>query len=167
RGRTKFPTPVRWKFLLHAYRKSGESAFADALRKTLDAIDAGGIHDHVGGGFFRYATEPTWTIPHFEKMLYDNAQLAALYLEAAAALGEPRYRDVGLDTLEFLLRDMRAPGGAFGASWDADSGGAEGAYYLWTPAELGEVAGEADGAALAALLGVSTGGNFEGKSVPT
>jgi uncharacterized protein YyaL (SSP411 family) len=167
RGRTKFPTPARWKFLLHAYRKWGEPALADALRKTLDAIDEGGIHDHIAGGFFRYATEPTWTIPHFEKMLYDNAQLAILYFEAAIALGEPHYRDVALDTLEFLLRDMRAPGGGFGASWDADSGGSEGAFYLWTPAELNDVAGEADGRLLAEMLGVSDAGNFEGRNVPT
>ncbi len=83
RGRTKFPTPVRWRFLLHAYRKWGDPAFAAALRKTLDAMDQGGLHDHVGGGFFRYATEPTWTIPHFEKTLYDNAQLATLYFGRA------------------------------------------------------------------------------------
>jgi uncharacterized protein YyaL (SSP411 family) len=167
RGRTKFPVPVRWRFLLHAYRKWGEPTLADALRKTLDAIDQGGLHDHVGGGFFRYATEPTWTVPHFEKMLYDNAQLAALYLEAAVALDEPRYREVGLDTLEFLLDGMRSPGGGFGASWDADSAGAEGAHYLWTPAELRDVAGETDGPGLARMLGVSDGGNFEGRSVPT
>jgi uncharacterized protein YyaL (SSP411 family) len=167
RGRTKFPVPVRWRFLLHAYRKWGDPALANALRKTLDAIDEGGVHDHVGGGFFRYATEPTWTIPHFEKMLYDNAQLAALYLEASVALAEPHYRDVGLDTLGFLLEDMRAPGGGFGASWDADSAGGEGSYYLLTRADLRDVAGEADGASLADMLGVIDGGNFEGRSVPT
>ncbi len=161
RGRTKFPVPVRWTFLLHAYRKWGDPTFAEALRKTLDAIDEGGIHDHVAGGFFRYATEPTWTIPHFEKMLYDNAELASLYFEAAVALGEPGYRDVALDTLEFLLRDMRAPGGAFGTSWDADSGGSEGAYYLWTHAELREVAGDSEGRALGEMLGVSQGGNLK------
>src|SRR5262245_788248 len=164
RGWIKFPVPVRWKFLLHAYRKWGEPTIAEALRKTLDAIDEGGLHDHVGGGFFRYATEPTWTVPHFEKMLYDNAQLAALYLEAAVPVGEPRYREVGLHTLEFLLRDMRSPAGGFGASWDADSAGSEGRYYLWTPAELRDVAGDVDGPALADLLGVSEGGNFEGRS---
>ena len=92
RGRTKFPTPIKWQFLLDAYRKWGDDDIARAIRKTLDAMAAGGVRDQVAGGFFRYGTEPTWTVPHFEKMLYDNAQLAALYLEAAAAFDEPRYR---------------------------------------------------------------------------
>ncbi len=185
-GRTKFPTPARWGFLLHAYRKWGDPEIAAALRLTLDAMARGGIHDHIGGGFFRYSTEPTWTIPHFEKMLYDNAQLAALYLEAGAALGDERYRDVGTDILRFLLRDMRSPQGGFGASFDADSGGddagdsattaaaraqhgrkKEGASYLWTPAELRTVAGDGDGGVLARLLGVTDAGNFDGSNVPT
>jgi len=167
RGRTKFPTPVRWKFLLHAYRKWGDLPFATALRKTLDAIDQGGLHDHVGGGFFRYSTEPSWTVPHFEKMLYDNAQLATLYLEASVVLDEPRYREVALETLEFLLREMRTAQGGFGASLDADSGGKEGAFYVFTPAELDLAAGETDGPLLAKMLGVTAGGNFEGSNVPT
>ena len=159
---------------------------AAALRLTLDAMARGGLRDHIGGGFFRYSTEPTWTIPHFEKMLYDNAQLAALYLEAGAALGDERYRDVGTDTLQFLLRDMRSSQGGFGASFDADSGGGdagdsastaatraqqgrkkEGASYLWTPAELRAVAGDGDGGVLARLLGVTDAGNFDGSNVPT
>jgi hypothetical protein len=167
RGRAKFPTPVKWHFLLDWYRKSGDAAAAAALRKTLDAIDAGGIHDHVGGGFFRYATEPTWTVPHFEKMLYDNAQLAALYLEAGAALDEPRYEKIGIDTLDFLLRDMLTPEGGFGASFDADAGGKEGVTYLWTPSELRAIAGDDDGRVLATLLGVTDAGNFDGANVLT
>jgi uncharacterized protein YyaL (SSP411 family) len=166
-GRMKFPTPIRWRFLLHVYRKWADPEIAAALRKTLDAMAIGGIHDQIGGGFFRYATEPTWTIPHFEKMLYDNAQLASLYLEAAVALDEPRYRQVGLDTLDFLLRQTQVMPGGFGASFDADSGGKEGATYLWTPTELRAVAGDADGAVLAALLGVTDAGNFEHTNIPT
>jgi uncharacterized protein YyaL (SSP411 family) len=148
RGRTKFPTPVRWTFLLHACRKWGEPAFAEGTAQDPRRHRPGGVHDHIGGGFFRYATEPTWTVPHFQKMLYDNAQLATLYLEAAIVVGEPHSRRRTRHALEFLLRDMRAPGGGFGASWDADRG-LEGAYYLWTPAQLRDVAGEEDGAALA------------------
>ena len=167
RGRTKFPTPIKWRFLLDAYRKWGDKDIEIAVRKTLDAMASGGIHDHVGGGFFRYSTEPTWTIPHFEKMLYDNAQLATLYLEAAAAFDEPRYRQIGLDTLDFLLRDMRTREPGFGASFDADAGGREGATYLFTPTELRSVAGEQEGRMLAVVLGVTDTGNFEGSNVPT
>ena len=167
RGRTKFPTPIKWRFLNDAYRKWGDPEIAQAERQFLDAISAGGIRDQVAGGFFRYSTEPTWTVPHFEKMLYDNAQLAALYLQAGAALGEPRYRTIGLDTLDFLLRDMVTESGAFGASFDADTDGKEGSTYLWTPAELSSVLGAVDGPAIATLLGVTRAGNFEGSSVPT
>ncbi len=167
RGRTKFPTPIKWRFLNDAYRKWGDEEIAQAERKSLDAMSAGGIRDQVAGGFFRYSTEPTWTVPHFEKMLYDNAQLAALYLEAGAALAEPRYRTVGLDTLDFLLTDMVTDSGAFGASFDADADGREGSTYLWTPAELTSVLGAADGAAIATLLGVTSAGNFESSSIPT
>jgi uncharacterized protein YyaL (SSP411 family) len=167
RGRTKFPTPVKWRFLLGAYRKWGDAELAAAVRKTLDAVAAGGIHDQIGGGFFRYSTEPTWTVPHFEKMLYDNAQLAALYLEAGAAFDEPRYRAIGLDTLEFLLRDMRTREQGFGASFDADTEGKEGATYLWTPSQVRAVGGDVDGKVLTELLGMTEAGNFEGSNVPT
>jgi len=166
RGRTKFPTPIRWRFLLDAYRKWGDADVGRAVRQTLDAIAAGGIHDQIGGGFFRYSTEPTWTIPHFEKMLYDNAQLALLYLQASAAFEEPRYRALGVSTLEFLLAEMKNPQHGFGASFDADTRGHEGATYPWTPAEIGAVAGK-DASALEELLGVTAAGNFEGRSVPT
>ena len=166
-GRTKFPTPIKWRFLLDAYRKWGDERLGRAVRKTLDAMSEGGLRDQVGGGFFRYSTEPTWTIPHFEKMLYDNAQLAALYLEAAAALDEPRYRLIALDTLGFLLRDMSTASGAFGASFDADAAGKEGSTYLFTPGDLATALGEADGRAAAALLAVTKTGNFEDSNVPT
>ena len=167
RGRTKFPTPIKWKLLVDVYRKWGDPDVAQALIKTLDAMSQGGLRDHVGGGFFRYSTEPTWTVPHFEKMLYDNAQLAALYLEAAAALNEPRYRSVGLDTLDFILQEMTTPQQTFGASFDADAGAKEGSTYLWTPAEVRAALGEREGSDVAALLGLTDAGNFEGSNVPT
>jgi hypothetical protein len=106
-------------------------------------------------------------VPHFEKMLYDNAQLAALYLRAASAFDEGRYLAVGVSTLEFLLRDMKSGEGGFGASFDADTDGKEGATYLWTPADLVAIAGAADGSRLAALLGMTEAGHFEGANVPT
>jgi uncharacterized protein YyaL (SSP411 family) len=166
RGGTKFPTPVRWELLLHAARKWGDPALVRALRVTLDAMSVGGIRDPIGGGFHRYSTDPRWEVPHFEKMLYDNAQLAALYLEAGLALGERRYVAVGTDTLDFLLREMQDVGGGFQASFDADSGGREGAYYVWTREELLRVAGPNDGAVVAGLLAVGSSGPFDGASAP-
>jgi uncharacterized protein YyaL (SSP411 family) len=126
----------------------------------------GGVHDAIGGGFFRYATEPTWAIPHFEKMLYDNAQLASLYLQAAAVFGEARYRAIGLDTLEFLLQDMLTPEQAFGASLDADAAGREGSTYLFTPADFTRLFAQSECREVARLLGVTDEPNFAGASVP-
>lgn len=162
----KFPTPLRWRFLLHEYRRTGAADLGAAVRHTLDAMASGGLRDQLGGAFHRYTTEPTWLVPHFEIMLYDNAQLASLYLEAAAVFDEPRYRAVGLDVLEFFLRDFADPDGGIHASYDADSGGEEGSYYVWTPAEIAAVAGD-DAPALCRLLGVTEGGNFEGRSILT
>jgi uncharacterized protein YyaL (SSP411 family) len=166
RGQTKFPTPVRWAFLLHAARKWGDPSLRDAVRKTLDVMAVGGIRDPIAGGFHRYSTDARWETPHFEKMLYDNAQLATLYLEAGLALAEPRYIAVATDTLDFLLRDMRAPDGGFYASIDADSGGHEGAYYVFTRDELLRIGGPRDGEMLGSLLGITGAGPFDGASAP-
>jgi uncharacterized protein YyaL (SSP411 family) len=167
RTRTKFPTPARWSFLLHRYRRTGEEALAVVLRRTLDRMADGGLQDQIGGGFHRYTVEPTWVVPHFEKMLYDNAQLATLYTEASRVFGAPHYERVARRTLDFLLREMRDPDGAFYASFDADSGGVEGSYYVWSPQEVIAIAGPDAGPAVAMALGISTKGNFEGKSIPT
>jgi uncharacterized protein YyaL (SSP411 family) len=165
RGAIKFPTPPRWSFLLHRQRRTGDPRLEEAIRTTLDAIASGGIRDHLGGGFHRYAVEETWLVPHFEKMLYDNAQLASLYLEAGAAWGEPRYLEVARDTLEFMARELGGLEGGFFASLDADSGGEEGSYYVWSPSELEAVCGPRDGHALARILGVTEAGNFEGSNL--
>lgn len=162
----KFPTPLRWRFLLHEFRRTGDAELGAAVRHTLDAMASGGLRDQLGGAFHRYTTERTWLVPHFEIMLYDNAQLASLYLEAGAVFDEPRYRTVGLDVLEFFLRDFEDPDGGLHASYDADSGGEEGSFYVWTPAELAAVAGD-DAPALGRLLGVTEAGNFEGRSILT
>ena len=121
----------------------------------------GGLRDQLGGGFHRYTVDAAWTVPHFEKMLYDNAQLAMLYLEAGAAMARPDFTEVARDTLAFLCREMRDQDGGILASFDADSGGDEGSYYVWSPQELLEVAGPVDGARLAVVLGVTPKGNFE------
>ncbi len=165
RARMKFPTPVRWRFLLRRYRKTGHPDLADMVRGTLDHMANGGIRDHLAGGFHRYTVDDKWLVPHFEKMLYDNAQLASLYLEAGAAFGHEPYLRVARETLDFLLREMRDVSGAFFASFDADSGGDEGSYYVWSRDEVLVVAGPRDGAILASLLGVTDRGNFDGKNV--
>ena len=165
RTRMKFPTPVRWQYLLRRFRNTGDENIAEMVRGTLDHIAAGGIRDHVGGGFHRYTVDEVWLVPHFEKMLYDNAQLASLFLEAGVVFSNDDYLEVARETLDFLLREMRDPNGGIYASFDADSGGDEGSYYVWTVDELVEVAGSEDGKLLAALFGASARGNFEGSNV--
>ncbi len=167
RQQQKFPTPVKWRFLVT--RCAGDGELRALVETTLAAIAGGGLRDHLGGGFFRYTVDAAWTVPHFEKMLYDNAQLAGLFLEAGRALGRPAYVEVARDTLAFLAREMRDEGGGLYASFDADSGGQEGSFYLWTPSEVLQAAGPDDGPALCELLGITAEGNFEhtGSSVPS
>jgi uncharacterized protein len=167
RGAMKFPTPLRWHFLLHEYRLHGDQNVANAVRTTLDNMGSGGIHDHIAGGFHRYTTERTWLIPHFEKMLYDNAQIASLYIEAYAVFKDERYGEIARKTLDFMIRDMHEPGNGFFSSYDADSGGEEGSYYSWKPSELGEVVSKEDLEPLAMILGITYTGNFEGSNVLT
>jgi len=167
--RQKFPTPIKWRFLLHEYRRHGDEELADMITGSLDAMARGGLYDHVGGGFHRYTVDSRWTVPHFEKMLYDNGQLAGLFLEAGAVFERPDWTATGLDALDFLMREMRSPDGAFYASFDADSGGEEGTYYVWSREDITAAVGATDGPALADVLGVSERGNFEqsGSSVLT
>jgi uncharacterized protein YyaL (SSP411 family) len=137
---------------------------------TLDAMAAGGIHDQIGGGFARYSVDPIWLVPHFEKMLYDNALLARAYLHGYQALGRERWREVCERTLDWALREMRGPEGGFYSALDADSEGEEGRFYVWTPEELRAALTEAGlGDAtddVAAYYGIAEGGNFEGRSIP-
>ncbi len=147
--RPKFPEPSRLLLLLRYHARSGDPAALDLVVRTLDAMAAGGVHDQIGGGFHRYAVDEAWRVPHFEKMLYDNALLALVYLEAAQAAGRADLAEVARTTLEYLARDMRAPGGGFFAASDADSEGQEGKYFLWTKADFA-AALSADDARLAA-----------------
>lgn len=167
RSRMKFPTPLRWSFLLHDYRLHGGAQVEALIRQSLHAMQDGGLRDHVGGGFHRYTVDPDWTVPHFEKMLCDNAQMASLYLEAAAVFPDDSFALTARDTLDFMLRDLRDEEGGFGASIDADSAGREGSYYVFTRDELLDLAGPDDGPVLAHLLGASDDGNFEGSNVLT
>jgi hypothetical protein len=165
-GRMKFPTALVWTFLLHAFRRTGDERTGAAVRRTLDLMASGGLRDHLAGGFHRYTVESRWIIPHFEKMLYDNALLAALYTEAARVFTDRGYEEVARSTLDFTIEVMGdEERGGFFSSLDADSDGEEGAYYVWTPDQVADVAGD-EGPALAMLLGVTASGNFQGRSVP-
>ncbi len=129
--------------------------------RTLDAMWEGGLYDHLGGGFSRYSVDSQWLVPHFEKMLYDNVQLASCYLTAFQATGEPKYAQVARETLDYLLRDLRDPSGGFHSSEDADSEGEEGKFYAFTPAEVREALGPVDGERFCAAFGITDTGNFE------
>ena len=169
----KFPTAANLAFLLrlaeHA-RAHGDAARADeALRLAthqLARMREGGIHDHLGGGFHRYSVDRRWLVPHFEKMLYDQAQLAVAYLDAFVATGHAPFADAARGIIAYVTRDLDAPGGGFCAAEDADSEGREGAFYAWTPADLARVLGEPAAGRFARRYGVTGGGNFEaGESV--
>ena len=158
-GQMKFPTPHNLTFLLRWDARAGAPEARRIVTTTLDAMAEGGLRDHLGGGFHRYAVDPEWEIPHFEKMLYDQAGLVRAYVEGWQVMRHARWAEVARETCEFVLREMRAPGGAFTSAWDADSEGVEGKFYVWTQAELREALG-ADFPAFAALYRVSEGGNF-------
>lgn len=162
----KFPEPSNAWFLLH---RAGDSRLETAdrdnarrmLEHTLDMMAAGGIHDHLGGGFHRYSVDRFWKIPHFEKMLYDNGQLATVYAEAYALTGNEAYRWVVEDLLKWVARDMTSPEGAFYSAMDADSEGEEGAFYRWTPEQIKSQVSESDFALLASTYGLDKAANFE------
>ena len=166
----KFPAPMTLEFLLRSWRRSRDDGLLQMVTLTLDRMAGGGIHDQLGGGFARYATDVRWVVPHFEKMLYDNAQLAHAYLEAFRATSQQRYADVARRTLDFMVRELATEDGGFASALDADSEGHEGLFYTWelepflaTLAEAGIDAAQAQ--ALAAYWGVVVGGNWEGRSI--
>jgi uncharacterized protein YyaL (SSP411 family) len=155
----KFPQPMTIEFLLRRHRRGDDEALAMATR-TLDRMSAGGMHDQIGGGFHRYSTDREWRVPHFEKMLYDNALLARAYLHAYQVTGAARYREVCATTLDYVLNDLRHADGGLFSSQDADSEGVEGKFYAWTWPELVDVAGEE----AARRFGGSPEGNWGGES---
>ncbi|MDY3556452.1 DUF255 domain-containing protein [Gemmata sp. JC717] len=160
---TKFPRPPVWGFVLTQTKKPGNERLAKLAHNTLAKMLEGGIYDHLGGGFHRYSTERTWTVPHFEKMLYDNAQLVELYSEAYALAPRPEYKRVVAETLEFVRREMTASEKGFYSALDADSNDKEGEFYVWTADEVAKVLGtDADTALVKAVYGV-TAPNFEDK----
>jgi len=159
-GAPKFPQPMTLEFLLRCHLRGYEDS-PEMLQTTLDRMAAGGMYDQAGGGFHRYSTDAMWHVPHFEKMLYDNAQLARVYARAWQVTGNERYRRVATETCEYLLREMRHPDGGFFSSQDADSEGVEGKFFVWSYDELISVAGEA----VAAAFGATPSGNWEGSNV--
>jgi hypothetical protein len=164
-GAPKFPFPGALEFLLRRQLKTGQPAHLKVVTRTLDAIARGGIYDHLGGGFHRYAVDASWLVPHFEKMLYDNALLARLYLHAWMVTGVPRYRRVAEETLEHLLRDMRLSDGGFASALDADTEGGEGAFYCWKLSELRALLTPDEADLAIRSYGVTAHGNFRTSNV--
>lgn len=162
----KFPAPHNLLFLMKYARLEKEPEAARMAKETLEAIHRGGMYDHIGGGFSRYSTDEKWLVPHFEKMLYDNALLAIAYLEAFQITGRFGFEEAARGTLEYIRRELRDPLGGFYCGQDADSDGVEGKYYVFTPEEIEKVLGEKDGKEFCSLYGITASGNFEGKSIP-
>ena len=160
----KFPQPMLLEFLLRYHHRSGDAGALARVEMTLEQMARGGIYDQVGGGFHRYSTDAQWLVPHFEKMLYDNALLSRLYLHAYQATGKAFYRQVAQETLDYVLREMTSPLGGFYSAQDADSEGVEGKYYVWTAQEIAAaLGGEAE--VVGRYFGVTPQGNFEGKDI--
>ncbi len=160
----KFPQTMSLELLLRAHSRTGSPDALRCVTTSLDAMAAGGIYDHLGGGFARYSVDERWLVPHFEKMLYDQALLARVYLHAWSATDEARHRQVLDETIGYVLAELRHPDGGFYSAEDADSEGEEGKFYVWTPDQVRAVLGENADAALA-WWGITEGGNFEGATI--
>jgi uncharacterized protein len=160
-GAPKFPQATSIEVLLRSYARTGSERALEAVTTTLDAMASGGIYDHLGGGFARYSVDERWLVPHFEKMLYDQALLARSYLHAWQVTGEQRYLQVLEETVAYVLRDLASPGGGFASAEDADSEGEEGKFYVWRPEEIRSVVGDDLAAVALDWWGVTDEGNFE------
>ena len=164
-GAPKFPPSMVLEFLLRHHARTGSEDSLAMVRRTCEAMARGGMYDQLGGGFARYAVDADWVVPHFEKMLYDNALLLRVYAHLWRATGDPLARRVAEETADFLLRDLRTPAGAFASALDADTvvdgASREGLTYAWTPGQLVDVLGETDGERAASLLSVTPAGTFE------
>ena len=164
RARPKFPQPMILEFLLRTHARNGDRRALQAVQLTLTKMARGGLYDQIGGGFHRYSVDAVWLVPHFEKMLYDNAQLARCYLHAWQATGEPLFRDIAEQTFDYILREMTHAQGGFFSATDADSEGEEGRFFVWSEAELYEILGN-DATLACDFWGVTPGGNFEGSNI--
>lgn len=162
----KFPAPHNLMFLLRYYHKTGEAQALHMVERTLEFMHRGGMYDHIGFGFARYSTDRQWLVPHFEKMLYDNALLAMAYIEAFQVTGKGKYGDIARQIFTYVLRDMTDPEGGFYSAEDADSEGEEGKFYIWRPEEVREVLGEEEAKLFCDVYDITEEGNFEGHSIP-
>ena len=162
----KFPTPHHLMFLLRYYDQEGDQKALEMAEKTLEQMYKGGMFDHIGFGFSRYSTDNKWLVPHFEKMLYDNALLTSAYLEAYQLTGKVLYKEVAEKTITYVLRELTDDKGGFYCAQDADSEGEEGKYYVFTPEEVTNLLGEEDGHYFNEYYDITKKGNFEGKSIP-
>ena len=165
RGAPKFPQPASLRLLLRIWHHWPRDGVLQMVKLSLDKMAQGGIYDHLAGGFARYSVDERWLVPHFEKMLYDNALLADAYLDGYLATGNSQYARVASQTLDYLLNDMTDPHGGFHSTEDADSEGEEGKFYVWTPEEVQQILGEEAAATFCYVYDVSGQGNFEGKSI--
>ena len=161
----KFPHPMDLRFLLRQFARTGDNHILHMIRHTLDKMARGGIYDHLGGGFARYSTDDRWLVPHFEKMLYDNALLATTYVEVYQATGETAFAQVARETLDYVLSRMTSPEGAFYATEDADSEGEEGKFYVWTLAEVEAILGKDRAKDFAYVYDVTPEGNWEAHNI--
>ena len=165
-GAPKFPSPHQLLFLLRYAAVKRDNQALEMAEKTLEQMYRGGIFDHIGGGFCRYATDERWLVPHFEKMLYDNALLLMAYVEAYQITGKPLYQEIAERILSYIEREMTGPQGEFYAAQDADSLGEEGSYYLFTPHEIQQVLGQKMGEDFCRRYDITEKGNFAGKNIP-
>jgi uncharacterized protein YyaL (SSP411 family) len=162
----KFPQPMNWEFLLRFWKRTGNARALEMVRLTLTRMARGGMYDQLGGGFHRYSVDGLWLVPHFEKMLYDNGQLASLYLHGWLATGDAEYRRVCEETLDYILREMTHPSGGFFSAQDADSEGVEGKFFVWSADEIRAALPDADTAQAALVYwGADDEPNFEGRSI--
>ena len=161
----KFPQPMTYEFLLRHHDRTQDPESLEMVELTLTRMAEGGIYDQIGGGFHRYSTDTYWLVPHFEKMLYDNALLARLYLHAYQVTGDPLYRRIVEETLDYMAREMTDPFGGFYSAQDADSEGVEGKFFVWRPEEIIDLLGKSEGDLFNSYYGVTRKGNFEGQSI--
>ncbi|HWL09349.1 MAG TPA: thioredoxin domain-containing protein, partial [Planctomicrobium sp.] len=164
-GAPKFPHPMDIRVLLRGWKRFGEEAALDVALFTLRKMANGGIYDHLGGGFHRYSTDAMWLVPHFEKMLYDNALLVPAYLEAYQITQDPQFETVIRETLDYVLREMTSPEGGFYATQDADSEGEEGKFFVWSEQEIRQALGDREAELFNDCYDVTPRGNWEGKTI--
>jgi uncharacterized protein len=165
-GAPKFPAAMSMEFLLRYWKRTGDSGALEMVKATAEKMAKGGIYDQLGGGFHRYAVDGIWLVPHFEKMLYDNAQLIRIYLHLFQITQHEFFKRIAVETLEYVRREMTDSTGAFYSTQDADSEGEEGKFFVWTPEEIAEVLGEEDAREFCSLYDITAEGNFEGHNIP-